>query len=296
MPEPRILSHLDVFAAAREIAAAIDLTAKIYGIPRGGTFAALALKSVQPLLQLVDSPEEADVLVDDVEDSGATAERWMAAHGKPVVALFLRKPEQPFLIFPWETDVRTPGEDIIVRLLQFIGEDPSREGLRETPSRVIRAWKEWGAGYKMDPAAILKTFEDGAGSYDQMVIVNNIPVVSKCEHHLADITGIAHIGYIPNGRVVGLSKLPRIVEVFARRLQVQERLTVQVADALHEHLKPLGVGVLVRAAHACMSSRGVRIHGSVTTTSALRGALLEKPEARQEFMNLCQMAERGKVL
>ena len=181
-------------------------------------------------------------------------------------------------------------EEIIRQLLRFIGEDPDREGLRDTPKRVIAAWKEWASGYVKDPAAELHTFEDGA--CDELVIVHNIPVISKCEHHLADIIGVAHVGYIPDGRIVGLSKLARVTELFARRLQVQERLTVQIADALVEHLKPRGVGVLIRAAHACMSTRGVRIHGSVTTTSAMRGALLSKPEARKEFMDLCAMAER----
>jgi GTP cyclohydrolase I len=185
------------------------------------------------------------------------------------------------------------SEDIIRQLLIHIGENPDREGLKETPTRVLKAWKEWATGYGQDPAAILKSFEDGAKGCDELVIVHNIPVISKCEHHLADVTGIAHVGYIPNGRIVGLSKLARLTDMFARRLQVQERLTVQIADALIEHLKPIGVGVLIRASHACMSTRGVKIHGSVTTTSAMRGALLTKPEARKEFMDLCAMAERA---
>lgn len=178
-------------------------------------------------------------------------------------------------------------------LLERLGEDPDREGLRETPDRVAKAWLDWTAGYGADPGALLKTFADGAQGCDEMVIVHNVPIVSKCEHHLADITGIAHIGYIPNGRVVGLSKLVRLAEVFSRRLQVQERLTNQIADALDTHLAPTGVGVLVRAHHACMSSRGVRVHGSVTTTSAMRGALRNEPAARAEFLALCQMAEKG---
>jgi len=186
------------------------------------------------------------------------------------------------------------SEDIITRLLLCIGEDPDREGLRDTPVRVLRAWKEWATGYAQDPATILKTFEDGAAGFDELVIVHNIPVISKCEHHLADIIGHAHVGYIPNGKIAGLSKLARLVDCFARRLQVQERLTVQIADALQRHLEPLGVGVLIRAAHHCMSTRGVKIHGSTTSTSAMRGALLTKPEARKEFFDLCAMAEREK--
>lgn len=182
-------------------------------------------------------------------------------------------------------------ENLIRMLLMVIGEDPDREGLRETPERVIRAWREWGIGYQTNPSEILKTFEDGAHGMDEMVIVHNVPFVSVCEHHLATISGIAHVGYIPDGKIVGLSKLARLVDCFARRLQVQERATVQIADTLVQHLKPIGVGVLVRASHGCMETRGVKIHGSVTTTSAMRGALLEKPQARMEFLHLCKMAE-----
>lgn len=184
------------------------------------------------------------------------------------------------------------SEELIRGLLSYIGEDPDREGLRDTPKRVLKAWKEWASGYKQNPADVLKTFEDGADGVNELVIVHNIPIISKCEHHLADITGHAHIGYIPNGRIVGLSKLARLADVFGRRLQVQERLTNQIADALEATLTPLGVGVLIRAHHGCMSTRGVKIHGSTTTTSAMRGVLLKEASARAEFLDLCKMAER----
>lgn len=180
---------------------------------------------------------------------------------------------------------------IIRDLLILIGEDPDREGLRETPARVMKAWAERTSGYRIDPASILKCFTEGAADVNELVIVHNIPVISVCEHHLADIIGIAHVGYIPSERIVGLSKLARLVDIFARRLTVQEIMTTQIADALMDHLQPLGVGVLVRASHACMSTRGVRIHGSVTTTSAMRGAMLTKGKARKEFLKLCSMAE-----
>lgn len=169
-------------------------------------------------------------------------------------------------------------------------EDVDREGLAETPARFIKAWSERLSGYKVDTPELLKTFEDG--KTDEMVIVHGIPVISMCEHHCADIIGIAHVGYVPGGRIVGLSKLARLVDAFARRLQVQERLTSQVADALMAPpVLAQGVGVLIRATHHCMSTRGVRIHGSTTTTSAMRGVLLTKPEARAEFITLCSMAE-----
>lgn len=162
-----------------------------------------------------------------------------------------------------------------------------REGLRETPARVAKAWGHWCGGYHMDPAEILKVFEDGADHYDEMVLVRDIPLYSKCEHHLADIFGTACVAYIPNGRIVGLSKLSRLVDCFARRLQVQERLTVQIADALQEHLKPLGVGVLIRARHMCMESRGIRQQGHHTVTTALRGAMKEDGRTRAEFLAAC---------
>lgn len=186
------------------------------------------------------------------------------------------------------------NDDIIRQLLKMIGEDPTREGLRDTPSRVVKAWQEWARGYRIDPKDVLKTFTDGAENCgDELVIVSNIPIVSKCEHHLADIMGTAHIGYIPNGKIVGLSKLARVADLFARRLQVQERLTNQIANAINDCLEPKGVAVTVRATHACMSSRGVKVHGAITTTAAMRGVMLTKPEARAEFLSLCEAAERA---
>lgn len=179
-------------------------------------------------------------------------------------------------------------EQIIRNLLKLLGEDSQREGLRETPERVIRAWEFWTNGYALNAADILKVFEDGAEAYDQMVIVKDIPIYSKCEHHLADIFGTATIAYIPDGKIVGLSKLSRLADMFARRLQVQERLTNQIANALDEHLQPKGVGVMIRARHMCMESRGVRQQGHHTITTALRGALLNEPDARSEFLMLAK--------
>jgi GTP cyclohydrolase I len=164
--------------------------------------------------------------------------------------------------------------------------DPQREGLRETPDRVTKAWQFWTRGYSQDPAAILKVFEDGGERYDEMVSVCNIPLYSHCEHHLAPIFGVATVAYIPNGRIVGLSKLSRLVDCFARRLQVQERLTAQVADALWTHLQPKGVGVWINARHLCMESRGICQQGHYTTTTALRGVIKDDSSARAEFLAL----------
>lgn len=171
-------------------------------------------------------------------------------------------------------------------LLSVIDPNPEREGLVDTPTRVAKAWGHWTSGYDIDIAALLKTFEDGSENYDEMVLVKDIPIYSKCEHHLADIFGTATIAYIPDGKVVGLSKLSRLADAFARRLQVQERLTVQIADALVEHLAPKGVGVLIRARHMCMESRGICQQGHHTVTSALRGVIKTEPAARAEFMQV----------
>lgn len=176
-------------------------------------------------------------------------------------------------------------------LLKALGVDVSSEHLVETPNRVAKAWQEWTAGYHLDAADVLKTFEEGVAKYDEWVIVHNIPIVSTCCHHLAPIIGTAHIGYIPNKRVVGLSKLARVASVYMRRLQIQEALTVEIADAINDVLKPKAVGVIINAQHGCMSSRGVNIHGSTTTTSALRGVVLTEPATRAEFMQLCNMAK-----
>jgi GTP cyclohydrolase IA len=166
-----------------------------------------------------------------------------------------------------------------------MGED-LREGLRETPHRMAKAWAFWTSGYREDPASILKTFEDGGERYDQMVCVRDIPIYSKCEHHLADIFGTATIAYIPNGKIVGLSKLSRLADCFARRLQVQERMTQQIADALQQHLQPLGVGVVIKARHMCMESRGICQQGHHTVTAALHGAIKDEAATRAEFLRM----------
>ena len=182
---------------------------------------------------------------------------------------------------------------LVKRMLEHIGEDANREGLRETPQRVVKAWGEWFSGYGQDPAEVLKVFEDGSENYDQMVLVSNIPVYSKCEHHCADIFGLAHVAYIPNGKIVGLSKANRVVDIFARRLQVQERLTANIADAINDNLTPLGVGVVLQCRHMCMESRGVNTRGTVTTTSAMRGVFLEDAAAKSELLRLIDGARNG---
>lgn len=171
-------------------------------------------------------------------------------------------------------------------LLKYIGEDPDREGLRETPARFIKAWEEYTRGYAMTAQDVLKTFEDGADRVDETVLVKDIPVYSHCEHHLAPFFGIAHVGYIPCGKIVGLSKLPRLVDVYAKRLQVQERLTTQIASALSHYLAPRGVAVVLECRHMCMEMRGIQRMGTTTTTSAMLGCFREEASARAEFFSL----------
>jgi len=174
------------------------------------------------------------------------------------------------------------------RFLKSLGEDPNRPGLLETPARVEKAWKHWTSGYTQNPADLLKTFEDGAEQYNEMIVVRNIPVYSHCEHHLAPFFGKATIGYMPDGKIVGLSKLTRLVECFSKRLQVQERLTIQVANALMESLKPKAVGVVIRCRHLCMESRGIRTPGEETVTSAMLGELQPNLAMRTEFLALAR--------
>lgn len=172
-----------------------------------------------------------------------------------------------------------------VNFLHALDPEPERGGLAETPDRVIKAWEHFTRGYEQDPAAVLKVFEDGAENYDEMVLVKSIPIYSQCEHHLVPFFGVGHIAYIPSGKIVGLSKLSRVLDIYARRLQVQERLTNQVADCIDEHLKPKGVAVVLECRHLCMEARGISQQGHVTITSAIRGAFKE-PEVRAEFMGL----------
>lgn len=181
-----------------------------------------------------------------------------------------------------------PKEKVGEDLLRAIDEKIDRPGLRETPQRFAKALDHWFSGYKEDPKKILKTFEDGAEGCDQMVVQLDIPIWSHCEHHIAPFFGVAHVGYIPNKRIVGLSKISRLCDIFARRLQVQERLGNQIADAFTEHLQPLGVGVQLICRHTCMESRGIQKAGTATITSALRGVFLSDPSVKAEFLALAR--------
>jgi GTP cyclohydrolase I len=179
---------------------------------------------------------------------------------------------------------REQAEDAIRTLLRWAGDDPAREGLLDTPSRVARAYREWFCGYEEDPVEILaRSFEETAG-YDEMVLLRDIRLESTCEHHMAPILGKVHVAYLPSGRVVGISKLARVVDAYAKRLQIQEKLTAQIANSIQEVLKPVGVAVVVEAAHQCMTTRGVHKPGVTMVTSRMLGAFRDDPSTRREFL------------
>ena len=181
---------------------------------------------------------------------------------------------------------RAEAEEAVRTLLRWVGEDPARDGLHETPARVTKAFEEYFQGYGQDPETILrKTFEEIDG-YDEMIVLRAVRFESHCEHHMAPIIGQAWVAYVPNGRVVGISKLARVVDAFAKRLQIQERLTAQIANTINEVLKPQGVGVVIKAQHHCMSTRGVRKHDSDLVTSRMLGCFRENGMTRQEFLSI----------
>ncbi|HYD87531.1 MAG TPA: GTP cyclohydrolase I FolE [Vitreimonas sp.] len=173
-------------------------------------------------------------------------------------------------------------------LIEWAGDDPDREGLIETPARVARAYRELFAGYEEDPRAYLeRTFEE-VGGYDELIVLRDIRVISFCEHHMLPFLGKAHVGYLPNDRVVGISKLARVVNAFARRLQIQEKLTAEIAEAIQDILQPQGVGVMIESEHSCMTMRGVNTPGSNLVTSRLMGVVRDDPRTREEFLRLAR--------
>ena len=255
---------------------------KIYGIPRGGMIAAGFLKNAE----IVHVPELATTFLDDIVDSGRTRAKYVEKFPEipfnTLVDKFSEK-EKKWYVFPWE-DAEQDGRDIITRQLEFIGEDPTREGLLETPDRVVRSWSELYAGYAQNHEDILSKTFDAAG-YDEMVLLKDIEFSSTCEHHMLTFGGKAHIAYLPNERVVGLSKMARLVDCFARRLQIQEKMTTQIANAIDDVLKPRGVAVCIEAQHFCMICRGIKKQNSKMVTSCLKGSF-RNHEVRAEFFSL----------
>jgi GTP cyclohydrolase I len=196
------------------------------------------------------------------------------------------------------SDHRKPGpsqseaEAAVRTLIEWAGDDPDREGLVDTPARVVRAYKELFSGYETDPRDYLQRTFDEVGGYDELVILKDIRVVSFCEHHMLPFHGKAHVGYLPRNRVVGISKLARVVHGFARRLQIQEKLTAEIAGAICDILQPKGVGVVIISEHSCMTMRGVNTPGTRLTTSHLLGEVRDDPRTRQEFFDLVRTPDR----
>jgi GTP cyclohydrolase I len=290
------LNHSEVRSLAQEMVFSIlrhlpGKEVRAYPIPRGGIPVAYLAQSLSKDIKIVEDPAEANIFIDDLVDSGATMRRWQARFPDVPWFTLLNKQtdawfQKEWVSFPWEKNGTEEVQEHVTRLIEYVGENPNRSGIKETPARFIKALDSYTEGYKQNSMDVLKLFEDGAENYDQMVLVRDIPFYSLCEHHLAPFFGTVSIGYIPRNRILGLSKFSRLTDVFARRLQVQERLTNQIADALVEGLQPAGVGVVIKARHLCMESRGVRQQGHHTVTSALRGAMKEDATARSEFLNL----------
>lgn len=186
------------------------------------------------------------------------------------------------------------AEDAVRVLLEWAGENPQREGLLDTPKRVAKAYRDWFSGYQMDPREYLaRTFEEVAG-YDEMIVLRDIEFESHCEHHMAPIIGKAHVGYLPNGKVVGISKLARVVDVYARRFQVQEKMTAEIAQCIQDVLQPRGVGVVIEGAHECMTTRGVHKRGVSMVTSKMLGEFREDARTRLEFLQFIKAGNGGR--
>lgn len=250
---------------------------KYYGVPRGGQIVAGLTGNA------VNNIEDADIIIDDLIDSGATMEQY-TKYKKPFISLVDKRIElqNEWIIFPWEVkseDNEETVEDNVKRLLQYFGEDVNREGLKDTPKRFVKFFTEF-----LNPPKWNCTTFEGEG-YDEMIVQTNIPFHSLCEHHIAPFFGTGTIAYIPDKRIVGLSKLARTLETFSRRLQNQERITTQVAEFLFNELEPKGVAVQLSAKHMCMEMRGVKKHNTWTTTTKLIGLLKDDPDARHEFLN-----------
>lgn len=278
-----VLCWVDVVSLIEQMN--IPSTSKIFGVPKGGMILA-GYVAQQCNCSLVTDPREADYIIDDLIDSGRTMQKYAQFTNAQFKALIDKREayKGQWIVFPWEEE-KTDQQDIIVRYLEAIGEDPTREGLVDTPKRVVRMWNEIFSGYSQTPADILKTDFDNDG-YDEIVLLKNIEVHSMCEHHMLPFVGKAHVAYLPKNRVVGVSKLARLVDCFARRLQIQERMGEQITNAIMEHLDARAALCVIEAQHLCMKMRGVNKQNSVMITSSLKGAFRQDSALRAEVLSL----------
>lgn len=267
----------------------------VFGIPRGGIAPALLLVAEfnrramiwDNPFQITENEYDADIFIDDLVDSGATKQKWQQKYpDKHFVALYDKKDlGDCWVVFPWEIGTEDIGpEENIRRVIEYVGDDCAREGLLETPARVIKSFSTLYGGYKKSPEDIMKTFTEGA--CEEMVLLKNIELFSTCEHHMLPFFGRCHIAYIPAGKVIGVSKLARLMEIYSRRLQIQERIGEQVTRALDTFLQAKGSACIIEAQHFCMTSRGVEKQNSIMVTSSLTGVFRSDPQTRAELMSL----------
>jgi GTP cyclohydrolase I len=282
----------------------------VFPVLRGGVSVAMALgkELCIPVLDPKEPPFAKVLVVDDIVDSGRTRARFsdfdfacLHISGKDrggVEPTYYVEKSEDWIVYWWEGGEVASAGDSVTRFLEYIGEDPNRDGLRETPARVLKSWGHLFSGYKKKPEDVVKTFE--LADYDQMILCRDIELYSTCEHHLLPFIGKAHVAYIPcldrvTRRVIGVSKLARVLEIYARRLQIQERLGEQVTSFLMASLNAAGVACIIEAKHLCMMARGVEKQNSVMVTSSLKGKFLEDSElgraARQELMGLIGMGK-----
>lgn len=268
----------------------------VYGVPKAGMILVGRLASI---FTVTTNPHKATVFLDDLIDSGKTREFYQIHYPNTrFIALYDKQKlgTNDWFIFPWEAD-HPSGEDTVeqnvIRQLQYIGEDPNRKGLLETPKRVVKAWDEMFAGYNQNPEDVFKIFDEDDPEENQiggLIYLKQIEFFSTCEHHLLPFYGEAHIGYVPNGPVIGISKLARLLDIYARRAQIQERIGEQVTSALMKYLRPLGAACVIEAKHLCIACRGVKKQHSIMGYSSMKGIFLDKDvagmAARTEFMSL----------
>lgn len=276
----------------------------IYAVPRGGQVLATYLSHYleMPMISK-DKITDKTLIVDDIIDSGSTRKRFKLTND--FVCLHSSKKENlqfisnrntieitdKWVVYPWEEEEQSSVDDTVIRFLEYIGEDPNREGLADTPKRVIKSWNELYNGYEKNILDIMTTFEAPNNKmYNQIVLLKDIELFSMCEHHILPFIGKAHIAYIPDMRVIGISKLARIMEVYARRLQIQERLGHEITEAIMYYLAPKGAACIIEAQHLCMRMRGVSKQNSTMITSSLKGVFLQDNDqgrsARKELMDL----------
>ncbi len=281
------ITYKEFYSKAEELATLVkESYDAIYAIPRGGVPVGIILSNLLqlPLLETIEDAAGKILVVDDLIDSGETLKQYSNYDSavlykktwSPNPSYYVEETDE-WLEFPYEQTDRDEADNII-RLLETLGENPLREGLRDTPKRVMKFYRE----FLNPPEFNFTTFE--GEEYDEMIIQKDIPFFSLCEHHMAPFFGTATVAYIPNGKIVGLSKLARTVETYARRLQNQERITSQIAERLQTELEPRGVAVTLKARHFCMEMRGVRTHDVSTVTSKLTGFFKDDPKARSEYL------------